>query len=82
MNRICSRKVRIWGRAGMAFAKDNCDSGICRSCPEIQEALGVSKDTLEGPLWKVLKEIKLPWEKSLGLGIAEELEDRSQVLIS
>lgn len=57
----------------MAFAKENCGSGICQSSAEIQEALGLSKDSLEGPLWKALKEIKLPWEKSVGLGIAEEL---------
>lgn len=66
----------------MAFGKQNHDSGICLSSPEIQEALGLSKDTLEGPLWKALKEIKLPWEKSVGLGIAEELEDRSRIFIS
>lgn len=28
-----------------------------------------------------VKEIKLPWEGSVGLRIAEELEDRSQVFI-
>lgn len=41
----------------MAFAKENCDSGIHQSSPEIQEALGLSRDTVEGPLWKTLKDL-------------------------
>ncbi|XP_010008202.1 PREDICTED: solute carrier family 2, facilitated glucose transporter member 9-like, partial [Nestor notabilis] len=72
--------MRICGRAGIAFAEENCDSGICQSSLEIQEALGLAKVTVEGPLWRALKEIKLPWVKSVGLGVAEELEDRSQFI--
>lgn len=70
------------GKSWHGFCRENCDSGICQSSPEIQETLGLSKDTVEGPLWRGLQEIKLPWVKSVGLGIAEELEDRSQVLSS
>jgi len=47
----------------MAFAKENHDSNIFWSSPEIQQALGLSKDTLEGPWWKALKEIKLHGRK-------------------
>lgn len=59
--------MRIRGRAGMAFAEENCDSDICQSSPGIQEALGLSKDTVEGPMWRAVKEIKLPWVKRVGL---------------
>lgn len=61
----------------MVFAKENYDSDIYQSSLKFQEGLGLSKDTLEGPLWKGLKEIKLPWEESVGLRIAEALEERS-----